>query len=323
MTLNSLVDAITSHVWESLAILLGLVAIWQAHRANRFARIVAKKQGSFNQPQLTLRMFGHSDIKQFILLVPLQPPPLLFPLPLNIQNHGSATATAIRLIVRGNEDLLPYSQEWLAKQQDPSGVVMATFQGKEGHVNQIMYHIPTLHPGMPLNLVNTAVLRTPTQVSDKVSFQAADGVRVTLPYKLEFGYRLDVVLFQEDSKPVAESFRLKVLDTSDCSALEALERYWENRAQRRETIQPSRSRWRWSWRSSPFKTLYVITVNEAKVPPKTTQGFREVPVQALVGAEGIEDADGLFVPALGVELGNFQGTLRRLPKAAAEESSPS
>jgi hypothetical protein len=156
LTVAGVVAAIRSHWPEALSILLALIAIWQSYRANRFARLVAEHEGSFNQSKLAIGMFGHSEITRFLILAPISPAPLHFPLPLNVHNLGSATATDIQLLVRGNEHLLPYSREWLEKKQpDASGIVVASLYGKEDHVKSVMYRIAHLHPGMPLNLLRT------------------------------------------------------------------------------------------------------------------------------------------------------------------------
>lgn len=312
--MKELIGLITDHWSEALATILALIAIWQSRRASKFSRLVAEQEGAFDQPKLTIGLFGATNTRQFIILAPITPAPLLFPLPLNVRNLGSATAADIQLLVRGNEDLLPYSREWLEKEQpDASGVVVASFYAKEGHVNSVMYRIAHLHPRMPLNIINTAILRQPTVLSSDAPIKTADGKQGTVAYTVAFEYRLEVVAFRKDGAPLAEVFRFSVLDTTKQSESEALESYWKRRSSAAfGQRQPHRPWWRRS--RSKLEPIRVVTVDEASIlkggggPGKG----REAPVRALKGAEGLMTPDGLFVPALGVALGRFRGALPQI-----------
>lgn len=57
---------------------------------------------------------------------------------------------------------------------------MASFYAKEGHVNSVMYRIAHLHPGMPLNIINTAILDQPTVLQSEASIKTADGKQALL-----------------------------------------------------------------------------------------------------------------------------------------------
>lgn len=312
MTIDVIVAAIQSHAWETLATVLALVAIWQSYRASRFAKFVAEHEGSFDQVDLKIGMFGHEEITRFLILAPITPAPLHFSLPLSIRNLGSATATEIQLLVRGNEALLPYSREWLQKEQpDASGIVVASFTGKDGHVNLITYRIAHLHPGMSLNLINTAILSNPSQFTSELPIKTADGSSVTVTYTVAYEYEFDVVAFQKDGTPLAKAFRLNVLDTTNSTVADVLTSYWKTlENQDKEQASPR------SWRRGPksrLRRICVITVDEAKIVKEGIHNARKATIDSLVGAEGVIHNGGFLVPALGVELGNFQGTL---PKEA-------
>lgn len=314
MTIAEFLLAVRSFSWEAIATLLALVAIWQAHRANRFARTVVELEGTFDRADVELGLFGQAGITRFILLVPLEPPPLLFPIPISIRNRGSATATEAQLIVHGNEDLLPYSREWLEKEQpDSSGTVVAGFLGRTGHTNSVMFRISHLHPGAPINLITFAKLSTPTTFRSRAPIQTPDGAKGTIGYRVVFDYQLDAVLFHRNHPPRGESFRLGVLDAGDRPVNEVLGQYWR---ERREGHGKREARRRYWWRRSEGRKLEricVVTVDGAKLQERngpSAEGMREVPLDALTGAVGVMDDDGIFVPALGVQVGSFAGTIK-------------
>jgi hypothetical protein len=311
---------VIAHYWSAaLATVLALIAIWQSRRANTFAKLVAESEGAFDQPKLSIRLFGAADTRRFVILAPITPSPLLFPLPLNVQNLGSATAADIQLLVRGNEDLLPYSREWLEREQpDASGVVIASFYGKEDHVNTVMYRIAYLHPGVPVNIINTAILRQPTIFSADVPIKTADGMQGIVGYTVAFDYRLEVVVFRKDGAPLADVFHFSIFDTAKQSASEALESYWRRSFSVGSEEKPSRRLW-WRRSKSRIEPICVVTVDDTSILKDVERPVRdrEAPVRALRGTMGVVGANGLCVPALGIALGTFR---RALPHKTSDRA---
>lgn len=308
MSDSAIVAAVNEHWPELLATVLAFVAIWQTHRANRFARLVAQNEGTFRRPELQLKLFASNRCKHFVILAPLSPPPLLFPIPLDIANVGEKTAKALQVLIGANEDFLPYSESGLEKMRKPNSEIAASFVGKAGHVNTVMYQIPQLHSGRPARVINTALLSTPSVFASQVDITTADGVSGTLPYTVRFTYHFDVVVFQEDATPLAEAFRLSVLDISNQTAEEALEQYLPKR-EHEQAASRRIQRW-WRVRRPPVERLGVITIRDDRITVGKS-GVRQVAIEDIEVSEALEEPGGLWAPALGIALGVFRDVTKR------------
>lgn len=325
--MNEVLVQLRDHWSDAVAVVLALIAILQSYRANRFSRQLAQHEGAFDKPELKVGLFGTHEVKRFIILAPITPAPLLFPMSFSVSNLGAATAEDVQLLLRANENLLPYSREWLEKEQpDPSGLVKASFYAKEGHVNSVMYRIAHLHPGMPLNLVNTTILDRSTLLQAEAPVKTKDGKQGMVSYTVAFEYRLELVAFRKDGAPLAAVFQVSVFDTAKQSEAEALESYWRRRSSSMAT--PTTRRW---WKRSPSKIerIRVVTVDPASIQSAKDikRRHREAPLRALKAADGALAPDGLFVPALAVAFGSFDGALPRkvpeqVPVAPDDQTGP-
>ena len=215
--------------WLSIALCVftALVATIVTYSAtslqSKRARELAEQSGAFRYPDLTFSLFGEA------LSTSVAENPVFtfchqgndesisaYPLDFVVTNNGEATCDDLVLLLHATAYLLPpFSHQELECTISP-GVYKDNVQReivKLGHLNQVSYRLPPLHPKSRFRLCDYCFLPA-TIHHGSVSATTVDKQSVEVGYVLGFRFRLSLTLLARDSIPQSYYFAIDRVSAS-------------------------------------------------------------------------------------------------------------
>lgn len=223
-----------------VAIFFGTLAAIQTYRAYRLTKRVATAQGVFTRPEVEISLFGDRVIENFVLAVPLSREKkrvIEIPLMFGIGNYGEKTAEDVQTFFTLSKDLLYGGKFTYNLRGAKLDGISITTVAKTKNLQTVAVTIQSLHPKVRIPFQLGVSVFNETFIESEVTVRTADGVDLSIPYSLEFAYRIDTVLVQRNQNPVTKSFHIQIFDTTEQSIKQALAAY-NQRKERDESKAP-------------------------------------------------------------------------------------
>jgi len=207
--------------------LFGAITSYYAIKAKILSEKVNDAQGVFKSPALRVQVFDDDNIGEFFLAVPLANERFVeVPLLLDIGNAGEKSALEVELLIRLSKDLC-YGGKLPLKLSSPFAKVNGQLFSVTDSLASYIVSAQSLNPKQALSLPLKLSLSHDTSVESSVDVSLKDGSTATLPYSIDYAYKLDLIVTQRDQLPLSRSYDLHVLNTSDKTTADVLREYNE------------------------------------------------------------------------------------------------
>lgn len=197
-----------------LALIFGSLAVYNARRAYRLSRQIAEAQGTLEKANLQVSVCGEPEVKRLILAAPLSGEVILeLRIPFEITNIGRKSANNVlvqfsfsRLLCYGGKGTVQLAFD--SKHQAFRGQLLDT----RGEIQPILIEASTIQPNLAVDLPLPVSIKEETRARVTVPVTTKDGSKVQLGVRVDFAYKIDIVMLQSDQRPAAESIDLEVIN---------------------------------------------------------------------------------------------------------------
>jgi hypothetical protein len=315
--MNKLKEAVMNVSKESLimiiltlfTIVLMIVTIIQTYRANRFERRAAEAEGTFKKANIEVRPYGKEDIKSFYLAFPLKENRVIeVPFVFLIRNNGEKTASQVELYLRMAKELHYNGEIDLDIKGGGLKNLKSEIVSETEYLHTLGFKFDNLLPRQGIKLSDKLSLTHPTCFESKVEATTKDSVDLEISYEVDYAYKIDFILMQQDYEPISKTFSVSVIDVSQMPINEyfdkrnrlALEDY--KRQQKAKSflkrllfyLDPMHP-------DKKIETFYLIYCDGGEIQEGQKLPVDIVPEGSLVGYDGIQDITGRkIIPALGI-----------------------
>lgn len=214
-----------------LSIILGLVAIVQTYRANKFARKIAENEGAFEKPGLSISLFNDHAIEEIIWAIPFPEDGVVqVPLVYGIANNRSKSAIRnIELIIRMTNELHGgNSPDYDVNVIDSLKEVKSRFVDVTKYVHNFLMSIESLSPKQTMNYEDQVLFRGGTSAKSTITVKDKNDIPFEISFEVELAYAIDLILMADDIEPIRKQFRHKVVNTSKISLEDYFQKWTQN-----------------------------------------------------------------------------------------------
>jgi len=274
------------------------VAILTGYQNRRLSRQIAARQGVFRNPDVRLTLYGvdqhpgaHST---FVILSEIASGrPVVFPFLVGVSNGGAKAAKGVKLLVRYHRRLRGSGNPTV---RAPSSMHVEFLD--DGDFQITAFTIGTLAPRESTPLEDFLVFTHQSLLKVPIEARTKDGVDVAFTVEAWLTNLIDFTLYQEDDEPLAGRAELLILDTSESSAEQLLQRYNDNAKLQfvtrvggkfKQIVHFYIRRWRGD---APGQSVHLIRYDVTKVAITTDSPVTQVAAETLEIFAGIEDITG-------------------------------
>ncbi len=214
-------------ILSSIAVLVGIFALVQTYKKNKFEKLITEAQGVFKKSDIKVCFygFGTTDEKnsskripdRFFIAAKLKPETtLLFPFQIMIINTGDKTAEDVSLYLRYPRDIHNFNDQFkltpLPKLSDYEGQYFT-----QGNFQTGVHQRKKVDPHTGTNIVDYLTIRGGSSIDREVEALAADNVPVSVRVRVDYDFVISYTLFQKDLIPLSGKINIHILDTSKTS----------------------------------------------------------------------------------------------------------
>ena len=81
-----------------VAVVFGIIAIYQAQKANKLQHRVAEAEGTFEKPDIHVNVYGNANVEEIIWSLPIPKDSVIeVPLKYQIRNHGGKSTEKLEI----------------------------------------------------------------------------------------------------------------------------------------------------------------------------------------------------------------------------------
>lgn len=208
------------------------VAMYYARKSNRYQKKVDLHQGVFKKGDLKLSLFGLDDsvsggfLDYLILAGPIKKKPVtLMPVPIRIENVGSATVNEVEILISAHRSLRVIGSDALRHEAINTSKDIKLSYSDTGYRQNSTLSIDHVNPKLIINYEDAFMLNSAFPLSFKVEAKTKDDYLVTIPIHTLITTDYSMAVYMRDEEPLQRSLKVIVIDTSEETLLEQLNKY--------------------------------------------------------------------------------------------------
>ena len=205
------VDALATNAATFVAFIVGtILAALGVHYAAKSYRL--SRKFADEKPKLTIGFYGDYEAHSLVAFFPFKRGRIfLAPLQMSIRNNGTIAAKEVELVLDISDSIfgrdLERSVGNIAKAR---GMNIVSERGRNKNITRVYIRVGSLPPSMGFILAPEMVVRESSELEDVVAVTASDKKKLSVRYRAQFAYVMDVTVVSDTTSPVRKTFDLTV-----------------------------------------------------------------------------------------------------------------